>query len=401
MKKIIAMMILFTTSIAFSQVGIGTTSPDSSSMLDITTSSKGLLIPRVNLTSISDVTTIPNPAVSLLVYNKTNGSGLIPGFYYWDSQWKLLEVASSTSTDWSLSGNSITSDKFLGTTNNQSLIFKVANTERAKFDTSSNMILGFASNITPGVTNATIIGNQSNVSSPYSFVLGYQANVSGQASTAIGYQSTASVDNATAIGYQSIATQANSIILGSSTNVDNKVGIGTNTPDERLHIVGSVKIVDGNQGAGKVLTSDANGKGTWTDVNTNKLYGEINLSSSTALTSGKLTLASSGVGNGVTLSTTNIQVQKKGLYKVSYRISLKKNSSGSISPEFYLANDSGIEYTGTRAFATLDNGNTRTVSVDKLINLNARDKVAIFSTLSDSNTNLLANGCNLVVELIK
>jgi len=41
------------------------------------------------------------------------------------------------------------------------------------------------------------------------------------------------------------------------------VGIGTNNPDQKLHVVGSVKIVDGNQGAGKVLTSDANGVGTW------------------------------------------------------------------------------------------------------------------------------------------
>lgn len=41
------------------------------------------------------------------------------------------------------------------------------------------------------------------------------------------------------------------------------VGIGTIAPDTALHVVGSIKMVDGNQGAGKVLTSDANGVGTW------------------------------------------------------------------------------------------------------------------------------------------
>ncbi len=41
------------------------------------------------------------------------------------------------------------------------------------------------------------------------------------------------------------------------------VGIGTTSPSERLHVAGSVRIVDGNQGASKVLTSDANGVASW------------------------------------------------------------------------------------------------------------------------------------------
>lgn len=41
------------------------------------------------------------------------------------------------------------------------------------------------------------------------------------------------------------------------------VGIGTTTPTAKLHVNGSVKITDGTQGAGKVLTSDAAGKATW------------------------------------------------------------------------------------------------------------------------------------------
>ncbi len=41
------------------------------------------------------------------------------------------------------------------------------------------------------------------------------------------------------------------------------VGIGTSTPSEKLEVNGTIKITDGTQGAGKVLTSDANGKGSW------------------------------------------------------------------------------------------------------------------------------------------
>ncbi|KAA0126562.1 hypothetical protein FY557_16805 [Chryseobacterium sp. SN22] len=57
----------------------------------------------------------------------------------------------------------------------------------------------------------------------------------------------------------------------STLNVDaanHRVGIGTNSPATKLDVnngttPGAVKITDGTQGEGKVLTSDANGVGTW------------------------------------------------------------------------------------------------------------------------------------------
>ena len=49
--------------------------------------------------------------------------------------------------------------------------------------------------------------------------------------------------------------------------VEGNVGIGTTNPGANLEIngpaSGAIKIVDGNQAAGKVLTSNANGVGTW------------------------------------------------------------------------------------------------------------------------------------------
>jgi hypothetical protein len=45
--------------------------------------------------------------------------------------------------------------------------------------------------------------------------------------------------------------------------VSGKVGIGTANPSARLEVAGNVKIVDGTQGAGKVLTSDAGGLASW------------------------------------------------------------------------------------------------------------------------------------------
>jgi len=72
MKKLLLLPFVMASTIAFSQVGINTVTPDPSSVLDIKSTNKGLLIPRIALTGKTDLTTIPNPANSLLVYNTSN-----------------------------------------------------------------------------------------------------------------------------------------------------------------------------------------------------------------------------------------------------------------------------------------------------------------------------------------
>lgn len=93
MKNIFFVLILLLTTISFSQVGIGTTTPDASSVLDITATDAGLLIPRM-LQSERDA--IQDPATGLMVYQTNNTSG----FYYYDgSGWIATgSVASGTMT---------------------------------------------------------------------------------------------------------------------------------------------------------------------------------------------------------------------------------------------------------------------------------------------------------------
>ena len=63
-------------------VGIGTSAPDASARLEVSATNQGVLIPRVSLTSVTDATTIPNPATSLLVYNTNAALPWGAGYYY-------------------------------------------------------------------------------------------------------------------------------------------------------------------------------------------------------------------------------------------------------------------------------------------------------------------------------
>jgi hypothetical protein len=113
MKKhtlLLAFFALCNSALVMAQnVGVNATgaTPDNSAMLDIAANNKGLLMPRVSLSSTTDGTTIPGPATSLLVYNTngaiTGGDGV--GFYYnagtpLSPNWlKLITTAAAPTSD--------------------------------------------------------------------------------------------------------------------------------------------------------------------------------------------------------------------------------------------------------------------------------------------------------------
>ena len=95
-KQILFIIGLFFAMHLFAQTGIGTTTPHASAKLDVSSTNKGFLPPRVTLTSANDVTTIASPAEGLLVYN-LGSSGLQAGYYYWNgANWATIATASST-----------------------------------------------------------------------------------------------------------------------------------------------------------------------------------------------------------------------------------------------------------------------------------------------------------------
>jgi hypothetical protein len=104
---IMAAMLGLTSPTLAQNLGISATgvAPHNSAMLDVDGDSglshgnkKGMLIPRISLSSVSDNTTIASPTISLVVYNTnasmTGGNG--EGFYYWDgSKWVYILAPSN------------------------------------------------------------------------------------------------------------------------------------------------------------------------------------------------------------------------------------------------------------------------------------------------------------------
>jgi hypothetical protein len=107
MKRIYTLILLLSAMVVntFAQgnVGIGTNNPVNSAALDITASDKGLLIPRVSLSSAITFGLTGTATAGMLVFNTNAGMtlGMGVGFYYWNGAlWaKIIENTSVTLTN--------------------------------------------------------------------------------------------------------------------------------------------------------------------------------------------------------------------------------------------------------------------------------------------------------------
>ena len=87
---LILTLILLSAFTASAQLGINSDNspPDGSAMLDVKSTSKGLLPPRVALTAINSASPVTAPAAGLLVYNTavagTAPNNVLPGYYSWN-----------------------------------------------------------------------------------------------------------------------------------------------------------------------------------------------------------------------------------------------------------------------------------------------------------------------------
>ncbi|GIV26827.1 MAG: hypothetical protein KatS3mg027_0641 [Bacteroidia bacterium] len=153
-------------------VGINPTGtpPNNSAGLDVDFPNKGLLVPRVALTSTTDGATIPSPATSLLVYN-TGAGGLTPAGYYYNAgtpgspNWVRLLITGTPSDTWLTLGNAGTTagTHFVGTTDNVDLVFKTNNLERMRITSTGNVGIGTTTPMAKLEVSGNILQQNQNV----------------------------------------------------------------------------------------------------------------------------------------------------------------------------------------------------------------------------------------------
>ena len=195
MKKIFFLLkTIFIFSVVYAQQGVAITTdgtnPDNSAMLDIKSTSKGILIPRV---TAAQKTAIVSPATGLLIY-QTDGT---TGFYYYNgSAWApVSSAAAGPLSGWATTGNMGTdsSVNFIGTTDSKPLIGKVNGQPVFYFSpTNTAMLIGYQAGKNNLYSDNTFIGYKagySNSSGNHNLFLGKNAglnNTTGEQSLFIG-----------------------------------------------------------------------------------------------------------------------------------------------------------------------------------------------------------------------
>jgi hypothetical protein len=193
MKK--HLLVVCTACIAWSyshgqSIGIGTSTPNPSAQLDISSTSRGLLIPRMTQAQRN---VIAGPATGLLIYQTDNGAG----FYYnagtaASPSWKTV----AASDGWTLKGNSgtDTATDFIGTTDSKPLHFRVNNVNAGVIDSvNAKTFFGYGA----GNPSSSNLGNLgvgfktlfSNTGGQYNIAIGDSAlfsNTTGAQNSAIG-----------------------------------------------------------------------------------------------------------------------------------------------------------------------------------------------------------------------
>jgi hypothetical protein len=339
MKKLFIILISFCfIANSYAQIGINATNtpPDASAMLDVSSTTKGVLIPRMttiqknNLPNKSDGLLVYDTDLKVFSYYKHYGGPLL-GF------WQDFGNPPATPPSvWNTNGNDINSSNIGnvgigtsvpnakleiqadatdglkivqsgphkgveiqgGTTNNTYPVLEIFNSTsgyggyfRAYNATARGLYSllednGNSHDAIEGLTFGTGRGGY------FSSSLG-AALVTGTGNVGIGNDSPSNklsvTGNADFSGNVGIGNSlpTNKLSVTGNADIMGNVGIGTPTPDAKLQVNGTFKLLDGSQGLNKVLTSDANGLASWQNSAAGSNYW--------TLTGGNLTSASTSV----------------------------------------------------------------------------------------------------------
>ena len=348
-QYIILVTLLITATISYAQVGIGTSSPASSSQLEVSSTTKGFLPPRMT-TLQRDA--ISSPATGLLIYNTDN---------------RAIETFTGTTGEWLTIGRG-----------KSGAIANTALGVRALF---SNTASGYNNT---AIGYATLYGN---TTGDYNTANGYGAlryNTAGSANTANGYQSlnnNSTGDGNTANGELSLfynttadhntANGYRALFYNSTGNKNSAFGSGalyTNQTGDQNVAVGYNALYDNTANYNTAVGYLAVENNTSGDHNTaiGLMAQRLNTTGSSNTALGTHSLYNNVVGN------YNLAVGRNALY------SNKSSNNTAVGYKALYSNNSGSNHTaiGYDADVSIANLNNAT-ALGYNATVNASNKVRI------------------------
>ncbi|MFT7001001.1 MAG: hypothetical protein ACJAVW_002024, partial [Spirosomataceae bacterium] len=268
-----------------------------SAMLEVNSTSKGILIPNVTLTGITDATTIATPAASLLVYNTATVSDVEPGYYYnagtaGSPFWTRLSTSTSTGTAGDGSETKVTAGTNVTVTG--------SGTSASPYEVNAVGGDGSETKVTAG-TNVTVTGSGTSTS-PYEVNAvggdGSETKVTaGTNVTVTGSGTSASPYEVNAVGGDGSETK---VTAGTNVTV---TGSGTSTSPYEVNAVGG----DGSETkvtAGTNVTVTGSGTSTSPyEVNTTEVDGDVtNELQDLSINGNALTITLNGAATSIDLS---------------------------------------------------------------------------------------------------
>src|SRR5690606_379071 len=215
-------------------------------VLDIESTNKGLLLPRLELTATDDFAPLTAHVEGMTVYNTatagTAPNNVTPGYYYNNgTQWVRIATGADIKTEpW------YSQDTNTEATENTENIYQMGKVAIGRDEAVAGARLDVAGSATVGEGNTFlndleglnslavgvdnhvgvrgfVAGFENTVSGANSFAVGAQNEVTGPTSVAMGTGSNASGTNSVAIGSHATASATNSVVLGGSNNTSSGI----------------------------------------------------------------------------------------------------------------------------------------------------------------------------------
>lgn len=362
--------------------GIGTTTPNASSLLDVVSTTKGILVPRMTKTERD---AIASPASGLLIY-QTNQT---PGFYYYSgTAWIAV---SSKGADKSLSNltapTAVNLDLLPGTDNTINLgsagsgwrdvyatgSYLIGGSKVLNIAGTGNTFVGATGNTTNSGTDNTATGFEalfSNTTWSGNTATGFNAlfsNTTGSTNTATGRNSLFS--NTT--GFHNTATGLNALLsntTGSSNTANGKFALRSNTTGNFNTALGD----SANVGSGNLTNATAIGSHALVSASNSLVLGSIsgvngatsgvNVGIGTSTPAKKLHVMVSG-GSGGTPQTNAGMVLENSATTYLQFLTPDASEKGILFGDAASATDGGIIYNSSNAMQFRTNGNVTQMSL--------------------------------------